>query len=135
ICATHKVQRFVDVSSTAALDTGADALPERSVAPGNASTAQRASAPNERDAIDDSLATDPKRESRPLYSRGKIATEQALSKLCKERGLALTIVRPGVVLGAGTPMQHSGLGFWPRDNHCIGWGDGEHPLPVVWVDD
>jgi nucleoside-diphosphate-sugar epimerase len=47
----------------------------------------------------------------------------------------VTIVRPGVVVGRGTPMQHSGLGLWVRDNHCVGWGRGENPLPFVWVED
>jgi predicted dehydrogenase/nucleoside-diphosphate-sugar epimerase len=112
-CLKHGVKRFVYVSSIAALYTGADAARE----------------------IEDSLDTDPRPGARPLYSRGKIAAEKALAKLHTERGLPLTIVRPGVVLGAGTPMQHSGLGFWPRDNHCIGWGAGDHPLPLVWVDD
>lgn len=32
-------------------------------------------------------------------------------------------------------MQHSGIGLWVRDNHCVGWGRGDHPLPLVWVDD
>ena len=32
-------------------------------------------------------------------------------------------------------MQHSGLGLWVRDNHCVGWGRGDHPLPLVWVED
>lgn len=32
-------------------------------------------------------------------------------------------------------MQHSGLGLWARDNHCVGWGIGSTPLPLVWVDD
>ena len=45
------------------------------------------------------------------------------------------IARPGVVMGAGTPMQHSGLGLWVRDNHCVGWGLGNTPLPLVWVED
>ncbi len=53
----------------------------------------------------------------------------------RTRGLPLVIVRPGVVLGAGAPLQHSGLGLWVRDNHCVGWGAGAHPLPLVWVDD
>lgn len=114
IALRHKVERFVYVSSIAALYTAGDSSSRE---------------------IDDSLETDAHPDARPLYSRGKIAAEKALSKLHAERGLPLTIVRPGVVLGAGSPMQHSGLGFWPRDNHCIGWGEGDHPLPVVWVDD
>ncbi|MBK7643801.1 MAG: NAD-dependent epimerase/dehydratase family protein [Planctomycetes bacterium] len=108
-----RVKRFVYVSSIAALDTSASGGK----------------------ALDDSLATDAQPEQRPLYSRGKIATEQALLELHKTRGLPLTIVRPGIVIGAGTPMQHSGYGMWARDNHCIGWGEGAHALPLVWVDD
>ncbi len=107
----HGCQRFVYVSSIAALDTGGRAD------------------------IADDLATDPRPEARPLYSRGKIAAERALLELHRTRGLPLVIVRPGVVIGAGTPMQHSGYGLWTRDNHCIGWGAGDNPLPLVWVDD
>ena len=32
-------------------------------------------------------------------------------------------------------MQHSGIGLWVRDNHCVGWGIGDHPLPLVLADD
>ena len=32
-------------------------------------------------------------------------------------------------------MQHSGLGLWARDNHCVGWGAGGHALPLVWHED
>jgi len=107
------VGRFVYVSTIAALYTGPEAGPE----------------------IKDSLETDPRPDARPLYSRGKIAAEQALMKLARERSLPLTIVRPGVVVGAGTPMQHSGYGLWTRDNQCIGWGAGDSAVPLVWVDD
>lgn len=110
----HRVRRFVYVSSIAALYTGDD---------GGARE------------IEDTLGVDPRPDQRPLYSRGKIAAEEALMRLHRERGLPLTIVRPGVVVGAGTPLQHSGLGLWARDNHCIGWGRGDTPLPLVWVDD
>ena len=85
--------------------------------------------------MEDSTATDPRPKTRDVYSRGKIAAEEALLALHRQRGLPLVIVRPGVVLGEGTPMQHSGLGLWVRDNHCVGWGLGENPLPVVGVDD
>ncbi len=85
--------------------------------------------------IPDSMPTDPLPLERPLYARGKAATEDALLAMQKEKGLPLVILRPGVVLGEGTPMQHSGLGLWARDNHCVGWGIGDTPLPLVWVDD
>jgi nucleoside-diphosphate-sugar epimerase/predicted dehydrogenase len=108
------VERFVYVSSIAALYAGPDLGT---------------------DLIEDSLQTDPQPEGREIYSRGKMEAERRLLALHRTRGLPLVIVRPGVVLGEGTPLQHSGLGLWVRDNHCVGWGLGEHPLPVVDVDD
>ncbi len=108
------VERFVYVSSIAALYAGPDCGT---------------------DVLEDSIETDPRPEGRELYSRGKMEAERRLLALHRERGLPLVIVRPGVVLGEGTPLQHSGLGLWVRDNHCVGWGLGEHPIPVVDVDD
>jgi nucleoside-diphosphate-sugar epimerase len=108
------VERFIYVSSIAALYAGADCGTP---------------------VLEDSLETDPQPEGREIYSRGKMAAEKALLALHRERGLPLVIVRPGVVLGEGTPLQHSGLGLWVRDNHCVGWGLGDNPLPVVAVDD
>jgi nucleoside-diphosphate-sugar epimerase len=113
IAIEKRCKRFVFVSSIAALDTSG-----------------RGGKP-----IADSLDTDAHAAARPLYARGKIATEKALLELQRTRGLPLTIVRPGVVIGLGTPLQHSGFGMWARDNQCIGWGEGAHPLPLVWVDD
>ncbi|HEV7516168.1 MAG TPA: NAD-dependent epimerase/dehydratase family protein [Thermoanaerobaculia bacterium] len=109
-----RVERFIYVSSIAALYAGADC----GVA-----------------VIGDGMATDPQPEVRDLYSQGKIAAEKALFALYRERGLPLVVVRPGVVLGPGGPLEHGGLGYWARDNHCIGWGRGDHPLPVVTADD
>jgi nucleoside-diphosphate-sugar epimerase/predicted dehydrogenase len=108
------VHRFLYVSSIAALYAGADC--------GSA-------------VIDDAMGTDPQPGGRDLYSQGKIAAEAALSALHRERGLPLVILRPGVVLGAGGIVEHGGFGYWARDNHCIGWGRGDNPLPVVTADD
>jgi nucleoside-diphosphate-sugar epimerase len=55
--------------------------------------------------------------------------------LHRDHGLPLVIVRPGVVLGPESRIQHPGLGWWPADNHCLGWGRGTHPLPLVTADD
>jgi nucleoside-diphosphate-sugar epimerase len=113
-CRRHGIRRLVYVSSVAALYTGDG----------------RGQEP-----LPDSIATDPRPECRPVYARGKIAAEQALLEFQRHHDIGLVIARPGVVLGAGTPMQHSGLGLWVRDNHCVGWGSGRHPLPVVLVED
>ena len=85
--------------------------------------------------LEDGTATDPEPEARALYARGKIAAERELLRLHRERGLPVTIVRPGVVLGADAPLQHSGIGLWVRDNQCVGWGLGDRPLPLVLAQD
>jgi nucleoside-diphosphate-sugar epimerase/predicted dehydrogenase len=105
------VQRFVYVSSIASLYTG------------------------DLGTLRDSTQTDPMIDERAVYSRGKAATEQALLKLHRDSGAPIIIMRPGVVVGEGTPMQHSGYGLWARDNHCVGWGIGDNQLPLVWVED
>ena len=85
--------------------------------------------------IEDSLATDPRPLERAVYARGKAAAEAAVLAAAAETGLYTTIARPAVVLGRGTAMQHSGFGLWVSDNHCVGWGRGEHKLPLVDVED
>jgi predicted dehydrogenase/nucleoside-diphosphate-sugar epimerase len=108
------ISRFVYVSSIAALYTAAGSTP----------------AP-----VRDTHPTDPEPRGRSLYARGKIAAESALTELHAREPIGLVIARPGVVLGPGSAMQHSGLGLWVRDNHCVGWGVGEHALPIVLADD
>ena len=107
------VKRLCYVSSVAALYTGPDADYE----------------------IADSPAVDPKPNVRSVYARGKAEAERALAAFAGHEALELVVLRPGVVMGEGTPMQHSGLGLWARDNHCVGWGPGDHALPLVWVED
>ena len=109
--ASGRGPRLVYVSSIAALDTG----------PG---------AP-----LADSTARDPRADQRAVYGRAKAATERVLFELHKTRGLRVVVLRPGVVLGEGAALQHSGFGLWTRDNHCVGWGRGDTPLPIVLVDD
>jgi len=114
LCAESKLQRFIYVSSIAALYAGPDAGVTE---------------------ISDSYPIDPKPHARPVYARGKMAAEQSLREFGQRSAMEMVIARPGVVMGAGTPLQHSGLGLWVRDNHCVGWGRGEHALPLVWVED
>jgi predicted dehydrogenase/nucleoside-diphosphate-sugar epimerase len=113
LAASARVKRLCYVSSVAALYTGPDGEYE----------------------ISDSPATDPKPDVRAVYARGKAAAERALFDYAGTQAMELVVLRPGVVMGAGTPMQHSGLGLWARDNHCVGWGPGDHALPLVWVED
>jgi len=79
------------------------------------------------------LDDDPKRAD---YSRAKVACERLLARMHRERGLPVTIFRPGVVIGAGGPVEHLGVGFWPAPTHCVSWGSHtDSPLPFVLVDD
>jgi nucleoside-diphosphate-sugar epimerase len=102
------LRRMVFVSSTAALYLG------------GSGTVTGATAP------------DPRPRSRPPYARGKIAAEAELRRL-QEEGLEGVVLRPAIVLGGSS--QHGGLGLWVRDLHCLGWGTGAVPLPLVLARD
>ena len=110
-CLQAKVERLVFVSSTAALYLGG------------------------RDVVEGSDPPDPRPRKRAEYSRGKIAAERTLRDMEADRGLPLVIVRPAVVVGEGGVAEHSGVGLWVRDNHCVGWGMGANPLPFVLARD
>jgi predicted dehydrogenase/nucleoside-diphosphate-sugar epimerase len=104
------VQRFVYTSSTAALWLG-----DAGSVPG-------------------SVGADPQPAARSGYARGKIAAEKELLAL-QQQGLPLVLVRPAIVVAHDGMADHSGVGMWVRDNHCIGWGTGKHGLPFVLADD
>ncbi len=104
------VQRLVYTSSTAALWLG------------------------DRGAIRGDCGTDQVPAGRGPYARGKIAAEKALEP-ARAQGLDVVIVRPAIVVGPDGIQEHSGVGLWVKDNHCVGWGRGAHPLPFVLADD
>jgi predicted dehydrogenase/nucleoside-diphosphate-sugar epimerase len=114
LCLEEGVERLVYVSSTASLYLGHDCGT---------------------DVLADDPAGDPKPAARAIYARGKAEAERALLRLHEQRGLPVVVARPAIVVGKGTPLQHSGLGLWVRDNHCVGWGRGARPVPLVHVDD
>lgn len=74
-------------------------------------------------------------ERRNLYARSKAACEGALKALQTEKGLALVITRPGIVIGKGGPLQHWGIAMWRGATACKLWGDGRNNMPFVLVDD
>jgi predicted dehydrogenase/uncharacterized protein YbjT (DUF2867 family) len=111
-CLESGVKRLVHVSTIAALYLGdADAV------------------------ITPNTPPDPNSEQRGDYGRAKADAERALLALHQTRGLPVTIQRPGVVVGEGASPFHSGLGLYNNEQHCLGWNDGQNPLPFVLVED
>ena len=88
-----------------------------------------------RDVIDSDTPLDARLAHRNLYARSKAACEAMLLAMHKERGLPLVIFRPGVVIGAGSPPAHWGVGMFHSDTRAQLWGDGTTKLPLVLVDD
>lgn len=78
---------------------------------------------------------DPNGMKRADYARAKSEADNMLMRMHREQGLALCILRPGVVVGEGTSPFHSGLGSFNNDQHCIGWNAGKNALPFVLVED
>ncbi len=78
---------------------------------------------------------DPNHDRRADYARAKALAELAMLGMHHQHGLPVSILRPGVVLGKGTSPFHSGIGLYNRQTHCIGWNDGQNPLPLVLGED
>jgi predicted dehydrogenase/nucleoside-diphosphate-sugar epimerase len=78
---------------------------------------------------------DPLSGQRADYARAKAVADRMLLEMHARENLAVTILRPGLVVGAGTSPFHSGLGFFNNEQHCIGWNAGKNPLPFVLVED
>lgn len=72
---------------------------------------------------------------RNLYARSKAACEACLMELYRNKGLPLVIARPGIVVGAGGPLQHWGIGRWQGAGTVRIWGHGRNILPFVLIDD
>lgn len=74
-------------------------------------------------------------ETRNIYARSKAECEARLMKMHRDKGLPVTIARPGIVVGAGGPLQHWGIGRWHGAGAVKIWGDGRNTLPFVLIDD
>ena len=47
----------------------------------------------------------------------------------------MVLARPGIVVGAGGPLQHWGIGRWHGAGAVRMWGNGNNKLPFVLVKD
>jgi nucleoside-diphosphate-sugar epimerase len=85
--------------------------------------------------ITEDTPLDPRIDRRNLYARAKAEAERLLLGLHREKGLPVVIARPAVVIGPGGDPHHWGVGMWATPETCRFWGDGDHPVPLVLVDD
>ena len=85
--------------------------------------------------ISEATGFDADMEGRNIYARSKAECERRLMQMHTGEGLALTIARPGIVLGAHGPLQHWGIGRWHGAGAVRIWGAGRNILPFVLVDD
>ncbi|HEX4049380.1 MAG TPA: NAD-dependent epimerase/dehydratase family protein [Steroidobacteraceae bacterium] len=85
--------------------------------------------------IDGKTGVDTHIRRRGHYARCKAACEALLQRLQRERGLPLVILRPGIVLGAGSPPAHPGVAHFVTETRVQYWGDGASKLPLVLVED
>ena len=90
---------------------------------------------NRRTVIDNKTPTDPAIIRRNHYPRSKAQCEALLQTMHRQRGLPLVIMRPGIVIGPGSPPAHLGVGRFASETRVDYWGDGLTPLPLVLVDD
>ncbi|HYF07489.1 MAG TPA: NAD-dependent epimerase/dehydratase family protein, partial [Acetobacteraceae bacterium] len=80
-------------------------------------------------------APDPRAEERADYARAKAECDRVLLAMHEQEALPVVILRPGLVVGEGTSPLHGGLGFFNNEQHCVGWNQGQNPLPFVLVED
>jgi predicted dehydrogenase/nucleoside-diphosphate-sugar epimerase len=85
--------------------------------------------------ITEATPLDPQIDHRNLYARAKAVSEAILTKMHREQGLPLVIVRPGIVIGRGGSPFHWGVGMWWSDAVCQIWGEGNNKLALVLVED
>jgi len=78
---------------------------------------------------------DPRPHTRNDYAHAKALADAEVLRLNGHNGLEVVLLRPGLVVGAGTSPFHGGLGFFNNDQFCVGWNDGRNPLPWVLASD
>jgi 2-alkyl-3-oxoalkanoate reductase len=69
------------------------------------------------------------------YSRSKVAGEQLLERMIREKGAPVTIVRPGWIYGPRDTASFARLAGVIRTGRMIMMGSGENHLPLIYVGD
>jgi predicted dehydrogenase/nucleoside-diphosphate-sugar epimerase len=111
-CRKHGVEKLVHVSSLSVIDwAGADAF-----------------AP-----VDEDTPFEPHAEERGSYTRAKLEAEKLVA-VEAARGLPVVIMRPGQIFGRRIPLMTAAVARRAGGRYVV-LGDGEMPLPLVYIDD
>ncbi len=78
---------------------------------------------------------DPLIEKRNHYARAKATCEALLFEMHSAGQLKVVVLRPGIVIGRGFTPAHWGVGEFLSASAMKYWGDGQHKLPFVLVED
>jgi len=111
-CKKHGVHRLVHTSSMSVIDwAGGDAFT----------------------VVDEDTALEGRAEERGAYTRAKLEAERLVSAEAAA-GLPAVIIRPGQIFGGKIPLMTAAVARRVSGRYLI-LGDGEMPLPLVYIDD
>jgi nucleoside-diphosphate-sugar epimerase/predicted dehydrogenase len=111
-CRKHGVSKVVHVSSLSVIDwAGAEAMTP----------------------VDENTPLEPRAEERGSYTRAKLEAEKLVVAEAAA-GLPAVIIRPGQIFGGRIPLMTAAVSRRVAGRHLV-LGDGEMPLPLVYIDD
>lgn len=111
-CRTHGVRQLVHVSSMSVIDWAGGAP---------FST------------VDESTPFEGRAEERGSYTRAKLEAEKLVAEAAAA-GLPVVILRPGQIFGRRIPLMTGAIARRAAGRYLV-LGDGEMPLPLVYIDD
>ena len=76
---------------------------------------------------------EPRAEERGAYTRAKLEAERIVSEAAAA-GLPCVILRPGQIFGGGIPLVNGSVAR-RAGSRWLFLGDGQLPLPLVYIDD
>lgn len=83
--------------------------------------------------VDETTPLEPRAEERGAYTRAKLDAEKLVAAAAAD-GLPAVIVRPGQIFGGRIPLMTAAVARRAAGRYLV-LGDGELPLPLVYVDD
>lgn len=112
-CLKHQVKKLVHISSLSVVDWASD---------------------TDHGIISEESEQEPFPLRRGHYTRAKLEAERLVSQYAVQQQLPAVILRPGQIFGGRIPLLTAAIAR-KRGKRWIVLGDGNNPLPLVYVDD